>query len=246
MPPSRPRRNPDGSRAIRSVDDLLAEAVAPEAIQHLPGKGQPLDLQGYFHADPEQRVASRLMRDNNILPQPLQDRREAEISRDRMVATLKSTVLDLNERARRIHQWGACLSILLAAEAEWSQMNLPDYMLHPMMHPRASALETNPRDVVAELVTCVQAYRSCRRRARQRLLEISTQARDKARGLNEHVMLNRHLPASLQIGDVDVKAHLAAFDAAAADLPDLPVSILEPLTSSVSWWKRLWFGKGTH
>ncbi|MEE3338675.1 MAG: DnaJ family domain-containing protein, partial [Candidatus Latescibacterota bacterium] len=75
--------------------------------RHLPDKGQPLDLRGYFHADPEQRVAGRLIRDNDILPQPLQDRRDAEIHREQVSALIEKTRLELSVRRFNIEQLGA-------------------------------------------------------------------------------------------------------------------------------------------
>lgn len=81
-------RKPDGSPEPRSVDDVLREAIRSGEFDNLPGKGRPLDLEGYFSTDPENRVAHRLLKDNAALPAPLQDRKEAEALRQ-AVETLR-------------------------------------------------------------------------------------------------------------------------------------------------------------
>ncbi len=60
------------------MDDLLRDAAASDNFKDLPGKGRPLDLNAYFAAGEEHRVTHRLLKDNNILPQHLQDRKDAE------------------------------------------------------------------------------------------------------------------------------------------------------------------------
>ena len=37
-------RTADGKRQIRSIDDILKEAVSDETLVNLPGKGKPLIL----------------------------------------------------------------------------------------------------------------------------------------------------------------------------------------------------------
>ncbi len=76
-----PCHNPDSSRSTRSIDETLAQAASPEVIRHLPGKGQPLNLKGYFHA---------------------------ERARDLVETTLTKAPDDLLARRRQIEQLGAC------------------------------------------------------------------------------------------------------------------------------------------
>ncbi|GEM_PF-862642 len=71
-------RKPDGRPELRGVDDILRDAAARGEFDDLPGKGCPLDLDDYFADNPEHRIANRLLKDNKVLPQPLQDRKEAE------------------------------------------------------------------------------------------------------------------------------------------------------------------------
>ena len=71
------RRRADGSPELKSIDDLLREAVPDDVVRILPGKVKPLDLDGYFRSGEEHRVANQLLKDNGILPPALQDRKEA-------------------------------------------------------------------------------------------------------------------------------------------------------------------------
>ena len=70
------RRTPDGKLERRTPDELLRDAVAGD--MDLPGKGKVLDLSAYFQPDAEYRMAGKIMRDNNVLPPQLQERKDAE------------------------------------------------------------------------------------------------------------------------------------------------------------------------
>lgn len=224
------RRNPDGTPATTNLNDILTEAASADAIRHLPGKGQPLDLHGYFHADPEQRVAGRLIRDNDILPQPLQDRRDAEIHREQVSALIEKTRLELSVRRFNIEQLGACL-----APSE-PQTDTPVYMKHGLV----SVLPGAQHAAAHELDHAVTEYASRRRQAHQRVREAAEKAYEAARGLNEQVMLSRHLPAGLQVIGVRVDTFLSQFDEAIPDLPALPASfVVAPSSGRVSGWRCL-------
>ena len=224
------RRNPDGTPTTTNLNDILTEAASADAIRHLPGKGQPLDLHGYFHADPEQRVAGRLIRDNDILPQPLQDRRDAEIHREQVSALIEKTRLELSVRRFNIEQLGACL-----APSE-PQTDTPAYMKHGLV----SVLPGARHAAAHELDHAVTEYASRRRQAHQRVREAAEKAYEAARGLNEQVMLSRHLPAGLQVIGVRVDTFLSQFDEAIPDLPALPASfVVAPSSGRVSGWRRL-------
>ncbi len=55
-----PHRQPDGQPEWRSVDEMLAQAIAGEDFATLPGQGQPLDMSAYFASGPEHRIAGRI------------------------------------------------------------------------------------------------------------------------------------------------------------------------------------------
>ncbi len=98
----RRRRTPDGRPETRSLDDMLKQAVEGEDLTQLPGYGKPIDLKGYTTSDPETRVASKLLGDNNVLPQPLQDRVDAENLRQEADYYLKGEVEHLQRMRQRI------------------------------------------------------------------------------------------------------------------------------------------------
>ena len=56
---------------------MLEEALKEDNFAVLPGRGKPLDLKKYFASGPEHRVALKLLKDNQVLPQSLQERKEA-------------------------------------------------------------------------------------------------------------------------------------------------------------------------
>ncbi len=60
----------------RTPDEMLRDAVSDDT--DIPGKGEPLDLKTYFRPDAEHRMAGKIMRDNNVLPAHLQERKDAE------------------------------------------------------------------------------------------------------------------------------------------------------------------------
>ena len=99
---SKLRRRPDGKPEFRSLDQLLAEAAQDDVVQRLPGKGRPIDLGDYLHADPESRVANKLLADHNVIPQPLQDRREAEKLAELAEIDAAAALADLGARRCRV------------------------------------------------------------------------------------------------------------------------------------------------
>ncbi len=70
------KRTPDGKPERRTPDEMLRDAVSDDT--DIPGKGKPLDLKAYFRPDAEHRMAGKILRDNNVLPAQLQERKDAE------------------------------------------------------------------------------------------------------------------------------------------------------------------------
>ena len=94
----------DGRPEHRSIDEILRDAIAGGDFNDLPGRGRPLDLEDYFASGPEHRIAYRLLKDNQLLPDPLQDRKEAEELRQDAEGLLirEAKVLkDIGEEIRR-------------------------------------------------------------------------------------------------------------------------------------------------
>ena len=96
------RRTSDGHPETRSLDDMFKQAVQGEDLTQLPGYGKPIDLKGYTASDPETRVTSKLLGDDNVLPQPLQDRADTENLRREASDYLKGEVEHLQKMRQRI------------------------------------------------------------------------------------------------------------------------------------------------
>ena len=128
-----PRRQPDGRPEWRSVDELLAQAIADEDFAALPGKGQPLDLSAYFASGPEHRIAGKLLKDNAVLPQTLQDRRDAEQLHTQASQTLATQKEYLSALKTKIcAQAPACAASSPTAQPHWP---LSAYRLGPTISP---------------------------------------------------------------------------------------------------------------
>lgn len=237
------RRRPDGTLETRSLDDMLAEAAQDDVVQRLPGKGQPLDLHGYRHADPETRVANRLLRDNKVLPQPLQDRRDAETLEQRAIDTSQAAQQELaplleridNARARLCDSWPAGL----APDALFGQ--------RPGWWSAASGTCPIPvTDTAQELVAITTHYVRRRALARRQIESALTEAAGLTRKLNERVALSRSLPPGLQRRLLPLDEGLAAFDEQCPAIDELPADLADRMSRSIAaqrppWWRR-WLG----
>ena len=56
------------NRSRHAIDHQLAEIIGNGDISHLPGAGQPLQLNDDPHTPPDQRAAQKIMRDHNVTP----------------------------------------------------------------------------------------------------------------------------------------------------------------------------------
>ena len=98
------RRRADGRPELRSLDDLLKEAVSGDDYKNLPGKGKPLDLSGYFRSGEEDRVANQILKDNEILPPFLQDHKDAETLLQQADGLVKRQSNALERMEAEIHE----------------------------------------------------------------------------------------------------------------------------------------------
>jgi hypothetical protein len=96
MPFKKPRLlTPDGKLEMRTPDEMLRDAVSGESYAQLPGKGKPLNLREFFSSDAEHRMAGKILRDNQVLPPQLQERKDAEFH-------LRDAETQLREATERI------------------------------------------------------------------------------------------------------------------------------------------------
>ncbi len=181
MAENRRRRTPDGRPETRRLDDMLQQAVEGEDLTKLPGYGKPVDLKGYSTSDPETRVASKLLGDNNVLPQPLQDRVDAENLRQEADEYLKGEVEHLREMKHGIEPAAAAFTApfpdrqaildLLGTES-W-----PSYLPEPsgaelqrrqtfkqmgkVLLEQVSGYNRRFEVVVSQYLGCLQRYNDC-------------------------------------------------------------------------------------
>lgn len=93
---NRKLRKPDGTPEMRSLDDMLKEAVDDETLRNLPGVGKPLNLKDYFSVGAESRMANKILKDNQVLPQHLQERKDAEDQQRQAFALIEQAKSELS------------------------------------------------------------------------------------------------------------------------------------------------------
>jgi hypothetical protein len=244
-PKAKLRRRADGKVETRSLDDLLAEAARDDVVQRLPGKGQPLDLGGYLHADPETRVANKLLQDHHVIPQPLQDRREAEGLEQQASADAAAALSDLGPRREMLvnvqHQLQLCWPATASPQAIFAPAGVPAW-LTPL--PSESEATGDWHALSMELVTLTATYRRRRDIARRKIAASLGQAADVAKRLNQQVSLSRTLSPGIQMPPVPVQAHLERFDNDCPQIDELPDDLPDRIRKAVhsaspSWWQRL-------
>ena len=65
------------------VEDQIKKAMAEGEFDDLPGKGQPIDLNGYFQTPEHLRICYSILKNSNIVPEELNLLKEIETLRDR-------------------------------------------------------------------------------------------------------------------------------------------------------------------
>ncbi|MXY82201.1 MAG: DUF1992 domain-containing protein [Gemmatimonadetes bacterium] len=241
-----PRRQPDGRPEWRSVDELLAQAIASEDFATLPGKGQPLDLSAYFASGPEHRIAGKLLKDNAVLPQTLQDRRAAEQLRTQASQTLATQKEYLATLKTKIcAQAPALCRFFPDRPTALDALGLPtwpEYFSEPegaLLPARRTLLDDARR--LAELGA---AYNRRIEVAIAEYLDSLRQANACVERLNQQVAFSRHLPAGLQLKTSDLTKAEAQVRTALPPLTPLPADLVQRLAqyykaAHPSLWQRL-------
>ena len=243
----KPSRKSDGSPEFRSIDELLAHAVSEQEFATLPGKGKPLDLSQYFASGPESRIANKLLKDNAVLPQSLQDRRDAEQLHDQaqqelanQAAYLTTLKADIAARAPALSRFFSDRQSLLATLnlATW-----PEYLPEP-----TGASLPGRRTFLADAVQLAEQIIAYNRRIEVAIaqhLDPLRQANKCVERLNKSVSFSQHLPAGLQLKTVDLQAAETAARAKFTALAPLPDDLGQRLDQYYkklrpSLWRRLW------
>jgi hypothetical protein len=90
------------------VEERIQEAIANGEFDNLPGRGKPLDLDEYFSAPEEMRMAFSVLKNANVLPEEIQLLRDigalqtqltqpaSEADRSRIGKTISEKTVQLN------------------------------------------------------------------------------------------------------------------------------------------------------
>jgi hypothetical protein len=89
------------------IDEQIQDAMRKGHFDGLPGAGKPLKLDDDPHTPEHLRMAHKLMRDNNIVPDWMAQGKELDAARDQLAAELR--------RALRLNQPGALAALREAA-----------------------------------------------------------------------------------------------------------------------------------
>ena len=202
------RRKADGHPETLSLDDLLAKAVSDEDMKRLPGRGKPVNLRGYASADPTTRVANKILGDNHVLPQPLQDRRDAEktlaaaealiADGTRRLEPLRTEIFDLGAALMRALQ--RCRVVKLTAETP-----LPSYLSRV---PKAVVDETESSDIErcgAELGEKIAGYNRICTTTRSRSLRALAEANEYIIRLNKAAAFTPGVSEHLRLPELDLE-----------------------------------------
>ena len=64
---------------MRSIEEIIQQAMREGAFDNLPGKGKPLDLDENPYLDPEWQLAYHLLKQNGFGPQFIEQRQAIEL-----------------------------------------------------------------------------------------------------------------------------------------------------------------------
>ena len=68
------------------IDEQIQDAMRKGQFAELPGTGKPLKLDNDSHVPEQMRMANKLMRDNEILPEWMQQGKELDAAREQLLA----------------------------------------------------------------------------------------------------------------------------------------------------------------
>lgn len=235
MPRERKRRRPDGKQELRTLDGMLAEAIADDGNRDLPGKGKPLNLGSYFTDDPQQRVANKLLKDNDVMPPVLQDRADADQLRATTDGALVATEESLTEQLEYIFAHGAKLAALLPADGSAfttldGEVPMPDYVSEASGGSGGIDAATVAQ-LASELAATVDAYNSDRERAISRCQERLTEVESAVKKANI-ASWEPGVSALPRLPPVDVEDRLADLESRLPALQRLTPSLLDALKRS--------------
>ena len=240
-------RRPDGTREIQGLDDLIREAVQDLPIHRLPGGGAPIDLSTYFASSPEQRVGNKLLSDNQMLPQPLAQRRRLE----QHLVEAEGFFRGQRPILRRMLRHAAAQARLFAGHGNTDQLrSLLEPFSLPLCFERKVTGEANaPKDVdrilvdADALVQSVERYNRTRADVAKRYRQFIREAGRIVEGIRRYSAWERALQP-VPIPNPDLPGLLASMDREFPALPIIPRDLVASVKDyrdcpSRIWWRRL-------
>lgn len=248
MPPfkKKPLRRPDGKPETRTPDELLADAVASEDLTNLPGAGKPVDLEGYFASGAEHRIANRILRDNQVLPQPLQERRDAENLQAEAEAYLDQQRPQLHAFYEKIQSATAVLCAPFPSRAVLLQVldfpEWPDYFSEPIATPLPSLRGWLQQTQVLD--KDVASYNRRIEISTAHYMDLLNKANSCIDRLNKQVLFSRHLTPDLQLRPIKTEEREAAIRDESPRIKLLPADLNQRLEAYYrqtrpSFWRRI-------
>ena len=72
------------SKIIRGIEEQIRKAIAEGKFDNLPGKGKPLDLDGYFQTPEHLRMCHSILQNGNFVPEEVQLLKDIEDLREQL------------------------------------------------------------------------------------------------------------------------------------------------------------------
>ena len=81
----------------KAADEKIEEAIARGEFDNLPGKGKPLDLDGYFATPEYLRMGYSILKSADVIPEEMELLRQVEA----LKKSLDSSTIRMDEKALR-------------------------------------------------------------------------------------------------------------------------------------------------
>ena len=176
---------------------MLRDAVTEDKIRHLPGWGKPIDLGDYFSTSEEYRQAMKILKDNRVLPQELQDLKQAEAALHRADMLRAEELESLKTMRWEIDAAAGCVVGVFAsrddAAAALGLSAWPEYFPDPSVISRAGPARIHHE--TAALGVRVKRYNARVNRLIHRYLDLLREARAATERYRNQSMVTRGLLA---------------------------------------------------
>lgn len=239
-------RSADGRPQHRSIDAAIKDAIDQEDLSQLPSWGKPIDLKGYFASGPEQRAANQLLKDNKVLPQPLQERKEAEILQQEAEIYLAREQQALVLLASQVAPIARSVTAPLPDRATLLEIigleTCPSYLPEPVGAPLPK--KTQFLNTAGFLVDMVARYNRRLEVIVSHYIDLLERSNACIDRLNIQVACSRHLLPNLQLRSHNLERKAADLRSDLPPLPALPADLAKRLeryykTAHPSVWRRL-------